>query len=231
MEATARGRNLRVSHKDLREIARYIQGDSVEKARARLQRVIAKEEAVPFKRHTEGAAHRSGNMTGGRYPVKAAKEVLRILESAEQNALHQDMQEDTLRVYRVISNKGRNQYKPSRRRGQTMKLSHLTLTIRGKGPAQPQPQSSKDDEVALETSQPEQEEPAAEEDVSEEGEPEESAPDVSAEDIVSGTISDAKDALEGFTGDLQDVLEAEKAGKNRVTLIEHIESLIEEDNQ
>ncbi len=48
------------------------------------------------------------------------------------------------------------------------------------------------------------------------------------EDIVDGTVGDAKDALEDYSGDLDAVLQAEKEGKNRKTLIQHIENLQEE---
>ncbi len=86
------------------------------------------------------------------------------------------------------------------------------------------------EEVAEEAVEEEESEDTEEaEDTAEELEEEESSGESpTPEDIVSGTISDAKDALENFTGDLEAVLEAEKSGKNRVTLIEYLENRVEE---
>lgn len=85
------------------------------------------------------------------------------------------------------------------------------------------------DTTEIDTEDEEEEEDIDEEE-EEPGEPETVEADYS--DIVSGTISDAKDALEDLdTADYESALEAEKQGKNRTTFIDWRESRIEEDTE
>ncbi len=94
------------------------------------------------------------------------------------------------------------------------------------------PEESADEEPDVEEASEETSE-SADTEVEEESRVEDtsdSAP-VPPEDIVSSTVSDAKKLLKDFNGDLEAVLEAEKQGKNRVTLVEHIEQLIEGESQ
>src|SRR5439155_71493 len=67
------------------ELARQLRGKTVESAREYLERVIALKQAVPMRTYNRWVAHKAG--TGpARYPVKAAKAFLQILESAVANA-------------------------------------------------------------------------------------------------------------------------------------------------
>jgi len=81
----AMGRELPISPKKAMEVCREIRGKSVEDAKAYLERVIAMDQPVPMRRYKTMVAHKRG--TGpGRYPVKVAKQVMKIIESAEENA-------------------------------------------------------------------------------------------------------------------------------------------------
>ncbi|HKU49891.1 MAG TPA: 50S ribosomal protein L22, partial [Nitrososphaera sp.] len=66
-----------ISHKHSREIAVAVKGKSIEKAREFLENVIARKEAVPYRRYNNEVAHRSNIRDGfsaGRFPEKAAGE-------------------------------------------------------------------------------------------------------------------------------------------------------------
>ncbi|MDY6766175.1 MAG: 50S ribosomal protein L22 [Candidatus Nanohaloarchaea archaeon] len=128
-EAVARGRNLPISRKHAREVAAFIDGDSIEEAKAKLQRVIDKEQPVPYERHDAEQSHRSGSMDAGRYPVKTAEELLELLESAESNAVHEGMSTDNLRVTGVMVNQGSRMVTPKRHRGRKTKAAHVTITV------------------------------------------------------------------------------------------------------
>ncbi len=128
-EAVARGQNLAISHKHAREVGEFIKGDPVEKARRKLEKVIDKELAVPYKRFNKHQAHKPGNMDSGRYPVKTAEEVLRLLNSAEQNAIYEGLDEDRLHVTGFMSNRGSRFHTPKRHRGRQPKRSHITLKV------------------------------------------------------------------------------------------------------
>jgi large subunit ribosomal protein L22 len=98
--AKASGREVRVSPKSAREICKTIKGMILSQAKQYLKDVIAKKRAVPFKRFKKKAGHRHGleKAYAGRYPVKAAKYILKVLEGAEANAENKGLDTDRLRI-------------------------------------------------------------------------------------------------------------------------------------
>ncbi|MDY6789330.1 MAG: 50S ribosomal protein L22 [Candidatus Nanohaloarchaea archaeon] len=133
LEAKARGVNLSVSRKHCVEIGRFIKGDSVEKAKNKLERVIDKELAVPYTKYNSDLAHRKGGKGPGRYPVNASEEVLELLKSAEQNAIHDHgMAEDNLYISEFYATQGSRFQTPRRHRGEKPKSAHVTIKLREK---------------------------------------------------------------------------------------------------
>ncbi len=128
-EAVARGDNLPISHKHSREVGEFIKGDSVEKARRKLENVADKELAVPYTRFNAEQAHRKGNMDAGRYPVKTATEILQLLNSAASNAVHEGLSEDNLYVTGFMANQGNRYHTPKRHRGRRPKAANITLKV------------------------------------------------------------------------------------------------------
>ncbi|MFP3984843.1 MAG: 50S ribosomal protein L22 [Candidatus Bathyarchaeia archaeon] len=96
----ASGRELSISHKHAREVCKTIKGMRSEKAKRYLQQVIAKKQPVPFRRFTKKLGHRHGMQKAmvGKYPVKAATEILKVLESAEGNAEFKGLDIERLRI-------------------------------------------------------------------------------------------------------------------------------------
>ncbi|MEM3730920.1 MAG: 50S ribosomal protein L22 [Candidatus Bathyarchaeia archaeon] len=96
----ASGREVRVSHKSAREVCKTIKGMMLTEAKEYLREVIAKRKAVPFTRFKKKAGHRHGleRAYAGRYPVKAAKQILKILEGAEANAEYKGLDTERLRI-------------------------------------------------------------------------------------------------------------------------------------
>lgn len=85
-----------------------------------------------------------------------------------------------------------------------------------------EPEETEEAEEESEAEEVEEEEQEEETEETEETEDEES--EVDYEEIVSGTISDAKDALEELDNpDFEAALEAEKSNKNRVTFVDWLE--------
>lgn len=106
-ETTARayGRELQISPKKAVELCRQLRGKSVEDAKEYLERVIALEQPVPMKRYKTMIAHKHG--TGpARYPVKVARHMLRILESAEENAGYKGLDVDSMRIRVIAAHRG-----------------------------------------------------------------------------------------------------------------------------
>jgi large subunit ribosomal protein L22 len=98
--AKASGRELRVSHKHAREVCRTIKGMMLNNAKNYLRDVIDKKKPVPFRRHKKKLGHRHGleKAFAGRYPVKTAQQVLRVVEAAEANAENKGLDVDRLRI-------------------------------------------------------------------------------------------------------------------------------------
>ena len=105
----AMGMELHISPKHAREICRTLRGMRAQAALTYLEDVIALKRAVPFKRYNRNVAHRH-NLLGwdaGRYPQKAAKEVLTVLKNAVANAEYKGMESDRLRIFHAGTKKGR----------------------------------------------------------------------------------------------------------------------------
>ncbi|HIH35045.1 MAG TPA: 50S ribosomal protein L22, partial [Methanosphaera sp.] len=91
--AKASGHSLKISPKHSVEICRTIRNMYLEDAKAFLEDVIEKKTVVPFKRHNKKVGHRSDlkGWPSGRYPVKAAAAILKVLENAEANAENEEL--------------------------------------------------------------------------------------------------------------------------------------------
>jgi large subunit ribosomal protein L22 len=98
--AKASGRELRVSHKHAREVCRTINGMKLDQAKDYLRQVIQKKKPIPFRRFNKKVGHRHGleKAFAGRYPVKAATEILSVLEGAEANAEYKGLDIENLRI-------------------------------------------------------------------------------------------------------------------------------------
>ena len=96
----ASGREVRVSHKSAREVCKAIKGMMLIQAKQYLRNVIAKKQAIPFTRFKKKAGHRHGLEKAyvGKYPVKAAKQVLKVIEGAEANAEYKGLDTEKLRI-------------------------------------------------------------------------------------------------------------------------------------
>jgi len=96
----ASGRELRISPKHAREVCKTIKGMRLDKAKRYLKQVIEKKEPVPFRRFTKKLGHRHGMHKAmvGKYPVRAAAGILKVLESAEGNAEFKGLDTERLRI-------------------------------------------------------------------------------------------------------------------------------------
>ena len=96
-----------ISHKHAREIATAMKGLSLEKARDYLLDVTNFKRSIPFGRYKNQVGHKSdpGTMSG-RYPQKAATEILKLLDNLESNAEYKGMDMDRLKIINATSQKG-----------------------------------------------------------------------------------------------------------------------------
>ncbi len=104
--AKALGREMPVSPKFAREVAGMVRGMKVETARQALEDVIDKKRAVPLKRYNKRVSHKPG-VGPGRYPVKAAKAILGVLDSAASNAEYKGLDVSNMAIATISVARGR----------------------------------------------------------------------------------------------------------------------------
>lgn len=104
--ARARGIEIPMSPKKTYEVLNAIRGLPVGRARAVLEDAIALRRAIPFRRYNQETAHHPGSGPG-RFATKVAKNVLRVLENAEENAEYEGLDTDRLFVKVAASARGR----------------------------------------------------------------------------------------------------------------------------
>ena len=96
-----------MSHKHSKEIAREIKGMTAGDAVEYLNQVINEERSVPFRSHNTGVGHRNDidGWDAGRYPNKASKAFLDLLENAVGNADHQGFSGEEMTILHVAAHK------------------------------------------------------------------------------------------------------------------------------
>lgn len=123
------GKELHISRKHAHEISSAIKGMKVNTARGFLENVVLLKQAVPYKRYVKDVPHKRGMCTG-RYPQKAAKEFLKVLLNAQNNARYRGLESDNLRIMLVNTKKGHT-FRGSmpRAQGRATPKNHETVSV------------------------------------------------------------------------------------------------------
>lgn len=121
------GKDLSISTKQSIEIANFIRGKNIQKAKNELQKVIEKKLAIPFTRFNRDMGHKKGNIAAGRYPQNAAKEFLNLLKGVEANAQNKGLSTSNLVIATIIPNKASRPWHYGRRRRIKMKRTHIEI--------------------------------------------------------------------------------------------------------
>ncbi|AAK41013.1 LSU ribosomal protein L22AB (rpl22AB) [Saccharolobus solfataricus P2] len=104
-------RDVPESIRDLYNVCKAIRGMYLNDAKDFLNRVLEEKEALPFWRYNKGASHKSNisakwKIKAGRYPKKAIRQVLKVLENAEANATNKGLDVDKLIIRHIAAHKG-----------------------------------------------------------------------------------------------------------------------------
>ena len=127
--AKASGTSLPVSTKQSIEICNFLRNKKLEKAKAILERVLEKKEAIPFKRFGSDTGHKKGTTGSGRYPQKTAKEILKLLNSVEANAQFKGLNTDDLKIIQLIANRASAPWRFGRKRRRKAKRTHIEIIV------------------------------------------------------------------------------------------------------
>jgi len=105
--ARASGRDLRISPKHSVELLREIRGMMLNDALKYLDDVINLRRPVPMKRYNDSQGHKPGKGFGpGRYPVKVAKAVKKVLLNVKNNAEQKGLDVDRLKIIHAAAHRG-----------------------------------------------------------------------------------------------------------------------------
>lgn len=126
--AKARALNLPISTRHCVEICRFLRYKDTSLAKKILQDVIALRRPVPYNRFIQDTGHKAG-MSAGRFPQKAANEVLSLIKSVEANAQNKGLDVSTLKIIKIVANKASIPLTGGRLRGAT-KRTHLEVEVK-----------------------------------------------------------------------------------------------------
>ncbi len=144
--AKASGKDLPISTKKSVEICNMIRGRTVERSIRMLEEVVSLNRAVPFRRYNQELPHQKG-VGPGRFPVKAAKEILKLLKSVETNAQNKGLNTASLVITLIKANKAGNQFRYGRQIRRKMKRTHIDIEVTEQEPKK-EPKAEKKEELA-----------------------------------------------------------------------------------
>ncbi len=126
--ASASAKNLAISTKDCIEISNFLRYKNTAHVKSLLEEVISLKRAVPFKRFIRDTGHKAG-MSAGKFPQKAAKSFLQLINSVEANAHYKGLNVSNLKITKLIANRASIPLTGGRRRAGT-KRSHLEIEVK-----------------------------------------------------------------------------------------------------
>jgi len=129
--ARAVGMALPISFKQSVEICSYIKNRKISNAKSMLQDVIEKKSAVPFKRYNFDLGHKKG-MGPGRYPEKASREFIRLIENVEANAQFKGLNTSNLIIAHISAHKAGKSSHFGRKSRRVMKRTNVEIVVEEK---------------------------------------------------------------------------------------------------
>ncbi|MBI4363052.1 MAG: 50S ribosomal protein L22 [Euryarchaeota archaeon] len=103
----AMGYELHISPKHAREISVELRERGLTEAKRILEEVAEQRRAIPMRRFKRDVGHRPGGVGPGRYPVHAAREILRVLRDAEGNATYKGLNPESMIISHIAAKRGR----------------------------------------------------------------------------------------------------------------------------
>ncbi len=128
--ARAKAKDVPVSTKHSIEICRYLRYKTTNLAKKILEDTISIKKPIPFKRFKRDIGHKPG-MAAGRFPKKAAKEMLKLVKSAETNAQFKGLNTSSLKIIKILANKASVPVTGGRRNTST-KRTNLEIEVKEK---------------------------------------------------------------------------------------------------
>ena len=129
--ARAAGVALPISFKQSVEISSFIKNKSTSEAKKLLQNVTEKKIAIPFTRYNWDLGHKK-KIGPGRYPEKASKTFIKLIEDVEANAQFKGLNTSNLMIAHISAHKAGKAWHYGRKTRRKMKRTNLEIFVEEK---------------------------------------------------------------------------------------------------
>jgi len=126
--ARARGSVLPISFKQSVEICRFIENKNVNDAKKILQKVIDGRIAIPFRRYNWDLGHKK-KIGPARFPKKASKEFIKLIEYVEANAQFKGLNTSNLVIAHISAHKAGKAWHFGRKTRRKMKRTNIEIVV------------------------------------------------------------------------------------------------------
>ncbi len=111
--ARAYGANLPISFKKTYELCKFLRGKPLERAMRELDQIIDLKLPVPYTRYNKDVPHKKG-IGAGRYPVKPAAYLKKILNNAINNAKQKGLDTSKMKILHLACHRAVSKEKTAR---------------------------------------------------------------------------------------------------------------------
>ena len=123
------GLSLPISVKHSVEICNHLRKKNLQEAKDWLTKVAEGKTAVPYKRYNRELSHKR-KIGPGRFPIKTAVEILKVLNQVEANAQFQGISTVNLYIYHINAQKASRPWHFGRHRGRKTKRTHIEVVVK-----------------------------------------------------------------------------------------------------
>jgi len=129
--ARAIGMALPISFKQSVEICSFIKNKNVSEVKKILEKVAEKKVAIPFKRYNWDLGHKK-KIGPARYPEKASKEFIKLIENVEANAQFKGLNTSNLIIAHISAHKAGKAMHFGRKSRRRMKRTNVEIIVEEK---------------------------------------------------------------------------------------------------
>lgn len=123
------GKSLPISKKVSVEICDFIRNKTLHKVKLQLQEITEMKRALPVRKFTTDVGSHKPGMASGRYPIKATKSFLNLLNSLEANAGNKGLDINNLVVSFARADKAERRWHSGRKGRVKFKSTHVKLMV------------------------------------------------------------------------------------------------------
>lgn len=134
--ARAIGMVLPISFKQSVEICSFIKNKNVSDAKKVLNDAAEKKAAIPFRRYNWDLGHKK-KIGPGRYPEKASREFIKLIDAVESNAQFKGLNTSNLIITHISAHKAGKAWHYGRQSRRKMKRTNVEIIVEEKARKQP----------------------------------------------------------------------------------------------